>query len=160
MRDSPTFQVAIRCYGGWQAAVAVLGVAALTTLLAWLWELGSARSAVDWLLASTGAVVIAAAFGCIAQRPLSLRWDTRVWWLGSADGAGDEAASGQVDVPVDFSVWMLLRFTRAPCRRWDRVTWIPVQRRGLEAHWHALRCAVYTARAAPDSRVIASDSVP
>ena len=37
-----------------------------------------------------------------------------------------------------------------PCRRLEkegcRVTWLPVQRRGLESQWHALRCAVYSAR--------------
>jgi hypothetical protein len=40
---------------------------------------------------------------------------------------------------------MLLRFTPdAPAR----MTWLPVQRRGLEAQWHALRCAVYSPRPA------------
>jgi hypothetical protein len=45
---------------------------------------------------------------------------------------------------------MLLKFERdgAPLHR--RVAWIPVQRWGMQAHWHAMRCAVYCARCAPD----------
>ena len=37
-----------------------------------------------------------------------------------------------------------LRARRGRAARATR--WLPVQRRGLEAHWHALRCAVYCAR--------------
>jgi len=37
------------------------------------------------------------------------------------------------------------------------VTWLPVQRRGLQAHWHALRCAVYSPR--PDAGVDAAPDV-
>jgi hypothetical protein len=50
---------------------------------------------------------------------------------------------GNVAVVIDLGPWMLLRFTAdAP----PRTTWLPVQRRGLEAQWHALRCAVYSPR--------------
>ena len=160
MRDSPAFQITIRCYGVWQSAVAVLGLASLATVVAWLWQLGEARTRLDWLFGAVAIGVVGAAFGCMRQRPVSLRWDTREWWLGSAASVGDEPSSGHVDAPVDLSAWMLLRFVRASPRRRDRVTWIPVQRRGLEAHWHALRCAVYTARAAAQAHPSASEVRP
>jgi hypothetical protein len=30
-----------------------------------------------------------------------------------------------------------------------RATWLPVQRRGIERQWHALRCSVHSPHAAP-----------
>ena len=67
----------------------------------------------------------------------SLRWDGKVWHL--------DTAAGELKVAVDLGPWMLLLFTpQAP----GRASWLPVQRRGLEAQWHALRCAIYSPRAA------------
>jgi hypothetical protein len=49
-------------------------------------------------------------------------------------------------VAVDLGAWMLLRFERDATPRLRRIVWLPLQRRGLETPWHALRCAVYSAR--------------
>jgi hypothetical protein len=65
----------------------------------------------------------------------SLRWDGQVWRL--------DAVPGELTVAVDIGPWMLLRFTPGAG---SRTRWLPVQRRGLEAQWHALRCAVYAPR--------------
>ena len=81
----------------------------------------------------------------------SLRWDGSFWHLGPPGTEGDEPAAGQVDVAVDLGAWMLLRFTRETSTPGRSVTWLPTQRWGLEAQWHALRCAVYSPRPAPDA---------
>jgi hypothetical protein len=62
--------------------------------------------------------------------------------------SGDEPFAGGIDVCLDFSAWMLLRFEHDVTVGRARVSWLPVQRSGLEAHWHALRCAVYSSRPA------------
>jgi hypothetical protein len=66
----------------------------------------------------------------------SLRWDGQVWWL--------DAVPGGMKVVIDLGPWMLLSFTPAAPGR--LMSWLPVQRRGLEPQWHALRCAVYSPR--------------
>ena len=65
----------------------------------------------------------------------SLRWDGQAWHL--------DAVPGDVAVVIDLGPWMLLRFASTD---FARVTWLPVQRRGIDAQWHALRCAVYSPR--------------
>jgi hypothetical protein len=79
-------------------------------------------------------------------QPVSLRWDTQRWHVGVASSAGHEPASGRLTVAVDAGAWMLLRFV--PDRRtvWRSGLWLPVQRRGHEPAWHALRSTVYCAR--------------
>jgi hypothetical protein len=55
-------------------------------------------------------------------------------------------------VAIDLGGWLLLRFYAEPVRRaaGDAMrrgrtpAWIAVQRRGLEADWHAIRCTVYS----------------
>jgi hypothetical protein len=79
------------------------------------------------------------------QRPIDLRWDGQAWYLGDATS---DAVPGELGVMLDLGAWMLLRFKPLPS---GKVVWLPVQRRGLEAEWHALRCAVYASRSArPD----------
>jgi hypothetical protein len=65
--------------------------------------------------------------------------------LMCADGAWSYASDaglrrcGTLEVAMDLGSFLLLRLVDE--RR--RSAWLPVQRRGLEAQWHALRCAVY-----------------
>ncbi|HJV60912.1 MAG TPA: hypothetical protein VJ743_08185 [Albitalea sp.] len=147
MRASPALQIGIRRFGLWRGFVVVL----LAT--------GAAATAA-WMLAVEGALpdglvpvaVLGAAAACLlASRllrcpPLSLRWDTQNWHLGPFAKAGEEPWAGDLSVAIDLGSWLMLRFVHeiTPGRR--RVHWLPVQRAGLEAQWHALRCAVYCAR--------------
>ena len=58
---------------------------------------------------------------------------------------------GTLEVAIDLGSFLLLRL-----RGGRGAVWLPVQRRGLEREWHALRCAVYS----PPAAVAASPTVP
>jgi hypothetical protein len=98
----------------------------------------------------------------LLQTPvLDLRWDGLAWHVGPGVSVEHELLSGTLSVSIDLGHWMLLRFQPDDARLQSGAIWIPVQRKGLEAQWHALRCAVYSARpeTAPTSRVAASARV-
>jgi hypothetical protein len=149
MRASPAFQVTVRCFGIWHGAVvALLG---LTALACGGWLFASDPPA-SWLVRA-GVLVTVGGLGAAAAKllrlaPRSLRWDSQAWHLGAASAVGEEPSRGQLAVAIDLGAWMLLKFEPALMQANRRVTWLPVQRRGLEAQWHALRCAVYFARSA------------
>jgi len=48
--------------------------------------------------------------------------------------------TGTVEVAIELGSFLLLRLVEQ--RRTG--VWLPVQRRGVEGQWHALRCAVYS----------------
>ena len=146
MRASPAFQLTIDRFGAWRAALAVPWLAAACALCAWLLsgEFSVARAAAG----AAGVVVLAACLRPARIEAMSLRWDTRAWWLGPASTRGEEPWRGTLAVALDLGPWMLLKFAHDVTDGGPRTTWLPVQRRGLEPHWHALRCAVYCARPA------------
>jgi len=149
MRASPAFGVRIVRYGVWRAAVATAIVLALATQAGWL-----AGRFEDMPLVAFGAVVtldlglLCAAAGALRMAPVELRWDTQQWRLARPT-TPDGPIPGRLTIALDLGAWMLLRFDPDPsAARGSRTTWLPVQRRGLEPRWHALRCAVYCARPA------------
>ena len=158
MRASPAFQCELSRFGLWRAAVATVASASLVVLLVWLStrsEPTSAFGLAAWV-GSTFAVPALAA--SLMQLPaVTLRWDGQLWWLArvgrsprAAAAAQADAVAGAVDVALDFGGWMLLRFRPVAAAGRRRVPrWLPAQRSGLEAQWHALRCAVYSPRPAP-----------
>jgi len=149
MRATPAFQLTIRHHGVWRAMVALLACCAAASLAAFVLQPGapSTPPPIKSVLAVIAALGIAAASTALRRRePVSLRWDTQQWWLGPASTIGEEPSSGRLIVALDFGAWMLLRFSHHTGRR--RTSWLPVQRRGIETSWHALRCAVYCARPA------------
>jgi hypothetical protein len=138
-------------YGVWRAGVATVTVLALAAQAAWL-----AGRFEDMLLAAFGALValdlalLGAAAGALRLPPVELRWDTQRWHIVRASSP-DEPGPGRLTIALDLGAWMLLRFDHEPSAAPGaarRTTWLPVQRRGLEARWHALRCALYCARPA------------
>lgn len=140
---------------GWRLALATLAAAALLTVAAW-WRLGQGLFPA-WLrlaggVLGTAAVVLAwTARGASGAR---LRWDGQGWWLQRGPAAPE---TGCVTVALDLGGWMLLRFdASAPPRR----RWLPVDRAGLGGDWHALRCAVYSARPAPGASSAAAPPAP
>ena len=121
--------------------------AAAATLAAWLRSADASTSGASFVsMGLAGAALVAGAAPLLRCPARSLRWDTAQWHLGPAGTAGDEPHTGRLVVAIDLGGWMLLRFEHDLTRRWRRITWLPVQRRGLESQWHALRCAVYCAR--------------
>lgn len=146
MRASPAFQLTIDRFGAWRAALAVPWLAAACALPAWLLsgELSLPRTAAF----AAGVLALAACTRLARVDPMSLRWDTSAWRLGPAATRGEEPWVGTLAVAIDLGPWMLLKFAHDVTGRTRRVTWLPVQRRGIEPQWHALRCAVYCARPA------------
>ena len=148
MRAAPACQVSLQRFGAWRAVV--LGLAALGIASIAGWTLTRDRPLETLLIAAavlcalTTAVLGASLFH--GTRATHLRWDGLVWHLGPI---GDAATPGDLRVAIDLGPWMLLRFTSALPEVSRRPRWLPVQRRGLEAEWHALRCAVYSPRPAP-----------
>jgi len=140
MRASPACQVSLRRFGVWRAAVLGLGLLGVASVTAWLASREEALSAQLASAIGLAALMMAALVASLLRTPAAdLRWDGQVWQLG--------AMPGDLTVVLDLGPWMLLRFTAgAPAR----TTWLPVQRRGLEGQWHALRCAVYSPRPAAE----------
>ncbi|HKX43433.1 MAG TPA: hypothetical protein VJO99_19900 [Burkholderiaceae bacterium] len=154
-------------FGVWRCGVGALAALAITALLAWLGTRAEPLPPLE-LAAWAGALFgVAMLGGSLMRMPaVALRWDGRQWWLARVSpsrGAAAEvdAMPGDIEVALDLGGWMLLRFRPQPALsprpryrpRWPighaQSTWLPVQRLGLEAHWHALRCAVYSPRPAP-----------
>ena len=158
MRASPAFQCLLNRFGVWRAVITALASAGVGVLLAWLATRSEPVPTLG-LAAWAGAMlaVPALAVSLIRVPAVTLRWDGQQWWLArtarssrAATAAQIDAAAGEIDVALDFGGWMLLRFRPISAVRRERSPrWLPVQRRGLEAHWHALRCAVYSPRPAP-----------
>jgi len=150
MRASPAFRIRIRRQGLWRVAVGALLVATVSVQIAWLVaRLADASLAETLAWTVMDAALVAAAAGALRVEAADLLWDTHRWRLAPAGAEGEAAVAGRLTIALDLGAWMLLRFDAdedagAPRRR----RWLPVQRRGLEPQWHALRCAVYCARPA------------
>jgi hypothetical protein len=146
MRAAPAFQVSLRRFGVWQGAVLALAGLAIAATLAWLLTGEHPIEPFAWAASALSVLAVAALAGSAVRVPAAtLRWDGRGWHHGS--GAG-EPTMGDLSVAIDLGRWMLLRFTpTAPAGA--PLVWLPVQRMGLEPHWHALRCTVHSPRPAP-----------
>jgi hypothetical protein len=160
MRAHPAFQITLRRFGAWRAAVWAVSGAASLTLVAWALSAPQVRS--PWWLGlcalGLGAVLwLSVSLARIS--PMSLRWDGQLWHLGPADAVGNEPWPGQLTVCIDLGAWMLLRFRHTGPGPRPRVSWLPVQRSGRQPYWHALRCALYSPRpAASPGRDVAPES--
>jgi hypothetical protein len=145
MHAPPHFQVTVRHFGAWRAAVSLTAVIAGCVMVAWLAAVPAI--AIGWkaaLLVLSGLASAASLHQAWTLRPVALRWDTQCWHL-SATGVAPQA--GWLSVHVDLGAWMLLRFVPSEPASWRRRSlWLPVQRRGHAASWHALRATVYCAR--------------
>ncbi|HEX6705382.1 MAG TPA: hypothetical protein VF169_11530 [Albitalea sp.] len=145
MRASPAFQIDIQRYGAWRAVVGVLLLLAAASALAWaLADDGTRPRPIVLAGGALATTLICAGTGLMRMRAVRLRWDSQRWLLGAPQGS-----PGNLGIALDLGSWMLLKFEHDLMPPGRRVSWLPVQRRGLEAHWHALRCAVYCARSAP-----------
>jgi hypothetical protein len=150
MRASAAFRVCIRHHGLWRTAVAVLLIVTLAAQAAWLLErLPSAGLPGTLLWAVMDVTLLVAAAGALRIAPVELHWDTRCWRIAAVAGPDAQpGVPGRLAIALDLGHWMLLRFEPDAPTATRGARWLPVQRRGLEAQWHALRCAVYCARPA------------
>ncbi len=99
------------------------------------------------LMAAACLMALAGAWASHRRHPVRLRWDSEYWYLAELKGAAAEAGPAHVHVKIDAGAWLLLKFVPQGGTDPLTVRWLPVQRRGIESQWHALRCAVYSPRA-------------
>ena len=140
MRASPPCQVSLRYFGAWRVALVLLTCAGAAAIATWLPGREPGVS-VGWMMKTLVVAVALPMLACAVSLwrvpAQSLRWDGQVWQL--------DGVPGELTAAIDLGRWMLLKF--AP-EMPGRTSWLPVQRRGLETQWHALRCAVYSPRPA------------
>jgi hypothetical protein len=151
MRESSSCSVPLRDFALWRAAIAVVALAALAVLAMWTAAALQARpvagaglmpgAVIVLILAIATAVIALSLAGGVAPGVLSYR---EGHWAYAPARMDDLPRSGDLAVAIDLGPFMLLtlagsRADGRPSRRW-----LPVQRRGLEREWHALRCAVYS----------------
>lgn len=148
MHASPPFQMIVRHFGIWRVGATLL--VALATVVVAVWATQALERHAVWvgvalvLLALSSTLLLAQAW---RLRPMNLRWDSQRWQLAACNAAVyEEVPAGRLTVAVDLGGWMLLHFKPDHTTVLQRGTWLPVQRRGHEADWHALRCTVYCAR--------------
>jgi hypothetical protein len=161
MRERPSCAVELRCFGVWRWAVALVAATAMAAMAAWA-GLALANHSSDsaaiaavatalaglslWLAASLARVdggTLACVDGC--------------WTFAYKRRGVDRIEAGALAVALDLGSFLLLTLTRTAGPRRLARRWLPVQRRGLEADWHALRCAVYSPPPATPDAVAANE---
>jgi hypothetical protein len=150
MQVSPSLDMTVGRFGVWRAGVAALVALAAAASAAWGFVAPAPLPVAQALgLALATGCIAASAATALRQAAVRLRWDGQRWSIAVPGAGGEPTPVDPPTVTLDLGVWMLLhlRHEGAPRRRGH--VWLPVQRRGHEAHWHALRCAVYSPRPAP-----------
>jgi hypothetical protein len=140
MRESVFFEVSLRRFDVWQAAVAAVAGAAIATSVAWAASTFASQSpsgarVVVAVAALLVLATLALARSLVGIGPGVLAGRDGVWSYAPERGA---VRAGSLTVALDLGSFLLLRVGAGRA-----VVWLPVQRRGLERQWHALRCAVY-----------------
>lgn len=102
-----------------------------------------------WSAGLMGVSLLIALAGTVAslrRHPVGLRCDSQSWYLCEPSRRAQEVGPAQLQVLIDAGPWLLLKFMPEGRPSWLSACWLPVQRRGMEDQWHALRCAVYSPR--------------
>ncbi len=145
MRPSPALDMTLRAFGVWYAGAGALVLLGTAVALGWWLVVPAPASGATALAALLAAACLGAALqGLRPVPPTRLRWDGQRWFVGVAGPDGDDPGAADLSVAIDLGGWMLLRVRRQDAPRWRGAVWLPAQRRGHEAQWHALRCAVYS----------------
>jgi hypothetical protein len=156
MRAAPAFQISLHRFGVWRCGVLLIALLGAAALAAWIFARAPTLELAPTMLAAVAGVGwVWLVASLVRVSAMSLRWDGSFWHLGTSGETGDASLPGELTVAIDLGAWMLLRFEPAPATapslRRARPIWIPAQRRGIEAQWHGLRCAVYGARPATEA---------
>jgi hypothetical protein len=142
MRESLFFEVRVRRFEVWQMASGTVAFAAIAAVTAWAVAMWDTQS-------QTGAAIVVGSAALLAMMTIAaglslarveggiLACRDGLWTYVPDVGV---ARSGALEVAIDLGAFLLLRLVD----RGRVTTWLPVQRRGLEREWHALRCAVYS----------------
>jgi MFS family permease len=154
MRESVFFELRLRRSGVWQVAVWLVAGAAIATVAAWAAAMfdsqpQAGRALVMAIAAGLALATIGLALSLARVEGGLLTCHDGAWAFVPDAGA---RRTGTLEVAMDLGAFLLLRLVEG--RRTK--AWLPVQRRGLEPRWHALRCAVY----APPPLAAASPTAP
>jgi hypothetical protein len=139
---APPVRVRLARSRGWVAFLSVVTGLATANLSAWALLHSDMAGAASLALPLGAAAALAnGAWAWRRQAPGDLRWDGACWQWD-----GDE---GDMQVAIDLSRWMLLRFEASSGRR----RWIAASRSATMGPWAALRAALYSRRPAdpPDA---------
>ncbi|HSC64883.1 MAG TPA: hypothetical protein VLD35_14675 [Caldimonas sp.] len=142
MRESVYFEVRLRRFEVWRVAVWLVAGAAIAATVAWavaMWksqpESGRAIVLVVAAVLSSATVGLALSLARVEGGVLTCADGA---WAFVSDAGGRR--TGTLEVAMDLGAFLLLRLVS----RRRTSAWLPVQRRGMEAQWHGLRCAVYS----------------
>jgi hypothetical protein len=141
MPAAPGLTFHVRRYRVWNLGVLLLGGAGCLSMGAWALQALGGLAAWGGLLAACAAV-LALVRSLWRDDPVLLRWDGQCWSWGRPDAQG--RARGRLQVALDLQDWLLLRLQPEAGATPGSVLWLPVERQGGAARWHALRCAVYS----------------
>ena len=159
MRDSVFFELRLRRFGVWRIAVWLVAGAAIAAVTAWAVAMldsqpASGRALVIAVAAGLSLATIALALSLARVNGGLLTCSDGLWTYLSEAG---EHRAGTLEVAMDLGGFLLLRVVE----RRRTIAWLPVQRRGVEMQWHALRCAVYSppppASGAPTAAALPSE---
>ena len=142
MRESVFFELRLRRFGVWQVAVWLVAGAATAAVAAWAVAMfasqpESDRALVMAVAAGLSLATIGLAFSLARIEGGMLTCSDGVWTFVTDTGV---RRGGTLEVAMDLGAFLLLRLVE----RRRTIAWLPVQRRGVETQWHALRCAVYS----------------
>jgi hypothetical protein len=148
MRESPSCVVTVRRFGVRRMAVAVVALAAIAALAMWAtaaWQPQPTASAFALAagagLAGLGSLLLALSLSNVPSGVLAC---ANGQWAFTPDRSADQGPEpAALAVAIDLGSFLLLTLTAEAAGRQSR-RWLPVQRRGLDDDWHALRCAVYS----------------
>ena len=161
MRSASAMQVTIRCFGVWNAALVLLAVTLICAAAGWLltWHDPSAVLG-RGVLTALVLVGLGSVFGLVRRQPIVLRWDAQRWHVTDPRCGLNDAEVSDVQIALDVGGWLLLKYRAEPSpRHRGGRRWIPAQRRGMEAQWHSLRCALHAGSAALTSAAAADRQV-
>ena len=142
MCESVSFELRLRRFDVWQVAVWLVAGAAIAAMAAWAvatWKSQpeSGRAIVLIVAVGLSMATVGLALSLARVEGGVLTCAEGAWVFVSDAGA---RRTGTLEVAMDLGAFLLLRFDSQ--RR--TIAWLPVQRRGIEAQWHGLRCAVYS----------------
>src|SRR6188508_2331869 len=142
MRERVFFELRLSRFGVWRVAVLLVAGAAIAAVAAWAVAMLDSQPetgrmlvmavAAGLLLATTGLAI------SLARVEAGLLTCSDGLWAFAPDRG--QRRTGTLEVAVDLGAFLLLRLVEQ--RR--TIVWLPVQRRGVESQWHALRCAAYS----------------
>ncbi len=162
MRERQSVVVELLRFGVWRAAMLVVGAMAVASMATWGGlALANPTSDSTRIAAFAAALAFASMLlvaSLIQVQPGTLACVEDAWTFTFDHDGASRTETGELAVAIDLGSFLLLTLTRTTGPKRLAHRWLPVQRRGLESDWHALRCAVYSPPVA-QARASATDSL-